>query len=492
MTPCHLALDLGAGSGRAFIGRVGPGTLACDEVHRFSYAPRRADGHLRWNIARLFDGLDAALGGAAAAAAARGWEVTSAGVDSWGVDYGLVDRDGQLVEEPICYRDPRTDRALVDAVLARLPADELFARSGIQLMPINTLFQLAAHVRDGLPPGTARLLLIPDLCHQRLCGSEVSEFTNATTTQLLRAGTHEWDDQLFSRLDLPRTIMPAIVDAGTELGTLGTELQRASSLGAVRVLAPATHDTGSAVVGTPLTAESAFISSGTWSLVGIERDTPIVHPGAARANVTNEGGAFGTVRLLKNVMGLWILESCRREWGAIAGADYAELLADVAAVEGFAGFVYPDDLRFLNPPRMAEAVRAALTASGQRAHDDPVALARVILDSLALRYASVLDTIEDLAGATITTVHIVGGGSRNTYLNQATANASGRIVLAGPAEATVIGNLAVQAIASGEIESVAAARETLRTVVDLARYEPQDEGTWAAARERYRELEPRS
>jgi rhamnulokinase len=394
MIAAHLAIDLGAGSGRAFLGRVGPGTLACEEVHRFSYAPRQAGGHLRWDATRLFAGIDTSLVRTSAAAAARGWNVGSVGVDSWGVDYGLVDAEGRLVEEPICYRDPRTDRALVDAVLARLPADELFARTGIQLMPFNTLFQLAAHVRQGLPARTVRLLMIPDLCHQRLCGSQVTEFTNATTTQLLRAGTHGWDDELFSRLELPRAIMPPIADAGSELGTLRAELQQASSLGPLRVLAPATHDTGSAVVGTPLTAGSAFISSGTWSLVGVERDSPIVHAGAARANVTNEGGGFGTVRLLKNVMGLWILESCRREWGGSVGQgfspagghDYAELLADVAAVEGFAGFVYPDDLRFLNPPsddrggpRRADRLGPARTRRPRRARARHPRLARAAL-----------------------------------------------------------------------------------------------------------------
>jgi rhamnulokinase len=520
MPPSHLALDLGAGSGRAFIGHVRPDRLECHEVHRFSYQPRVADGHLRWDMARLVDGLDASLARAAADARARGWEVTSIGVDSWGVDYGLVDVDGRLVEEPICYRDARTDRRLVDDVLTRVPAADLFARTGIQLMPINTLFQLAAHVREGIPPAAARLLMIPDLCHHRLCGADITEFTNATTTQLLRAGARTWDDELFTRLDLPRALMPPIADAGRELGVLRPDLQRSASLGAARVLAPATHDTGSAVVGTPLTAGAAFISSGTWSLVGVERHAPILHADAARANVTNEGGAFGTVRLLKNVMGLWILESCRREWGApvghgfpppptasarLAGASlasegsspaggcaYAELLADVGALDEFAGFIYPDDPRFMNPDSMTTAIRSSLAESGQHPHDEPVALARVVLDSLAFRYASVLDTIERLTGSPITTIHIVGGGSRNEYLNQATANASGRTVMAGPAEATVIGNLVVQAIASGEIGSVAEARETIRRTARLTRYEPRDDEAWEAARAGYAEVEARA
>jgi rhamnulokinase len=375
-------------------------------------------------------------------------------------------------------------------VFARVPRGELFARTGIQILPINTIFQLAAHLREGLPSAAARLLLIPDLCHHLLCGSLLTEITNASTTGLLAASAGTWDDELFVRLGLPRPLMPEIVAAGSQLGTLKSGLHRESGLDRIPIIAPATHDTASAVVGTPLEPGGAYISSGTWSLVGVERTAPLVNEAAARANFTNEIGAFGTVRFLKNVMGLWILESCRREWERDGRAcEYSDLIAGVAALDGFAGFVFPDAGRFLHPASMVAALRESLLETGQPASDDPVHLTRVILDSLALRYASVVETIESLTGSPITTIHIVGGGARNEYLNQATANATGRQVLAGPLEATAGGNVLVQAIACGEAGSLASAREVLGRSVKAKRYVPIAGDAWARARETYRAIE---
>src|SRR5215218_5689909 len=489
----HLAIDLGAASGRAVLGSLGANGLELHEVRRFTYAPRRVGEHLRWDAARLFEGVRAALGLTRATAADMEVDVISAGVDSWGVDYGLVDGRGQLLEDPVCYRDDRTSDAVLAGVFASVPREELFARTGIQILPFNTAFQLAAHVREGVPPEAAHLLLIPDLCHHLLCGSLVTEFTNASTTGLLAAGTGTWDEELFVRLGLPRPLMPDIVRAGAHLGNLRTGLHRQSGLDSIPIIAPATHDTASAVVGTPLEPGGAYISSGTWSLVGVERTTPLLDDAAARANFTNEVGAFGTVRFLKNVMGLWILESCRREWEREGrGRDYGELIAGAAALDDFAGFVYPDDPRFLNPHSMLDAVRSLLTETGQVAPEDPVQLARVILDSLALRYASVIDTIEALSGSPVTTIHIVGGGALNAYLNQATANATGRAVLAGPAEATAGGNVMVQSIACGEAASLAAARAVLARGVRAIRHEPQARDQWARARERYGAVEKAS
>jgi rhamnulokinase len=486
----HLALDLGAASGRAVLGALGASGLELHEVHRFTYAPRRVGGHLRWDAARLFGGIRASLGLARATAADMEVDVISAGVDSWGIDYGLVDGRGQLVEDPISYRDERTSDAVLATVFGGVSREELFARTGIQILPFNTVFQLAAHVREGVPPEAGRLLLIPDLCHHLLCGSLVTEITNASTTGLLAAGTGTWDDELFARLGLPRALMPEIVQAGAQLGTLRMGLHRESGLDCIPIIAPATHDTGSAVVGTPLAPGGAYISSGTWSLVGVERAAPLLDEAAARANFTNERGAFGTVRFLKNVMGLWILESCRREWERDGrGSEYSELIAGAAALEEFAGFVFPDDGRFLHPVSMLEALRQSLVETGQPAPDDPVHLTRVILDSLAFRYASVVETIEALTGSPLTTIHIVGGGSRNAYLNQATANATGRQVLAGPSEATAGGNVLVQAIACGEVGSLASARDVLGRSVKAKRYAPQAGDAWARAREKYRGIE---
>ncbi len=487
--PYRVAIDLGAGSGRAFIGRVTRDRLDLQEVHRFHYAPRRAAGHLRWDTVRLFDGLRAGLASARAAAAARGGRLDSVGVDSWAVDYGLIDAGGRLLEEPICYRDERT-RGVMEQVFARVPRAEIFSRTGIQFLPLNTLYQLVAHAREGLPPRAARLLLIPDLCHHRLCGSTCSEYTNASTTQLVNARARRWDDELFARLDLPRALMPEIVEAGTTLGGLRVESGDEPGMGALRVVAPATHDTASAVAGTPLERGWAYVSSGTWSLVGVECDAPVMSDEAARANFTNEGGVAGTVRFLKNVMGLWLLERCRSEWSS-AGLtmDVETLIDSVSRVGGFAGFVHPDAARFFNPPSMTAALRAALAETRQPAPDDPVVMTKVILDSLALRYASVVDTIESLTGRPVAGLHIVGGGSQNRYLNQATADATARPVLAGPVEAAAAGNLLVQAIASGEVASLADGRRLLSRLHPPERFVARNAAAWAEARKRFLDIE---
>jgi rhamnulokinase len=485
----HLAIDLGAGSGRAFLGRVEPDRLSFEEVHRFHYQPREADGHLRWDAGRLFDGVRASLTRAGEAAARGGSAIASAGVDSWGVDYGLVDEAGTLVEEPISYRDGRT-AGIMPEVFREVPREEIFARTGLQFLELNTLFQLAAHVRDGLSPRSRRLLLVPDLCHHLLCGSTSSEVTDASTTQLLNVSSGQWDDSLFGRLGLPRHLMAPVVGTGTELGGLRPELGRASGLGGLRVIAPATHDTASAVAATPLADGIAFISSGTWSLVGVERRSPLLGDAVARANFTNEAGAFGTICFLKNVNGLWLLESCRKEWGAAGRApDLPSLLAAAEALPGFAGFVYPDDPRFFNPPSMVREIQSALRATGQAAVDEPAHFAKVILDSLALRYASVIERIEVLTGTPIRAIHVVGGGSLNRYLNQATASASGRPVEAGPVEATVAGNVLVQAVATGSLGSLEEGRALVRRTVRTDVFGPRDAPAWERARARYLEID---
>jgi rhamnulokinase len=495
VTGLHVAIDLGAGSGRAFLGRVDDAGLALEELHRFTYGPRPSAGHLRWDMTALHGGLVAGLAAARERAAASRRPVVSIGVDAWGVDYGLIDAGGALVEEPIAYRDPRTE-GVMDAVLTRVPRAEIFSRTGIQFMPINTIYQLAAHVRDGLAANAAGVLLMPDLCHLFLSGSRSGEYTDASTTQLLNATTRQWDDALFAQLGLPRALMPALVDPGADLGALRPALVAdvGGSPGGdpIRVIAPATHDTASAVVGTPLTPGWAYISSGTWSLVGVERATPLLSGEAEAANFTNEGGAGGTIRFLKNVMGLWILEACRKEWAAAGRAvDYETLLVEAGRLETPPSLVHPDDPRFFNPRSMLGALNDFLHESGQPAPDAPAAVARVVLDSLALRYASVLQTLQSLAGERVLGVHVVGGGSRNTYLNQATADAIGLPVLAGPVEATALGNLAVQAIAMGHLGSLAEAREVIARTGDLQPMAPRPDraSAWSEARARYASLE---
>jgi rhamnulokinase len=488
----RLAFDLGAGSGRAFLGAFGAaGGVDLQEVHRFHYPPRAREGHLRWEMASLRDGLREGLARGGQAAGALGGRVDSVGVDSWAVDYGLLDEAGSLLEDPVCYRDARTEGEMA-RVFSRVAREEIFARTGIQFLPLNTLYQLSAHVRSGIPERAARLLLIPDLCHHFLCGATSTERTNASTTQLLDAATGGWADDLIARVGLPRALLPEVRPPGTDLGVLRRELGAAAGLGAVRVMAPATHDTGSAVAGTPLRPGWAYVSSGTWSLVGVEVDGPLLSPAVRDANFTNEGGAQGTVRLLKNVMGLWLLESCRREWDqGGAAVDLAALLGRVAAVTGFAGFVDPDDPRFFSPRSMVGELQAGLRETGQAAHEDPVLLAKVVLDSLALRYASVVRAIEGLTGRAVPGIHVVGGGSRNDYLNQATADASGRAVLAGPVEAAAAGNLLLQAIAGGEVPSLAEGRRLLAAASPPRRFEPRRVQAWEEAARRYAETHAR-
>jgi rhamnulokinase len=467
------------------LGSVAETGLELDEVHRFHYAPEAKGGHLRWPFARILEGLEAGLRAAKTAAQAP---IESLGVCSWAVDYGLIDERGRLLEDPIAYRDHRTDGA-VERVLEQVPRQQIFERTGIQFLQFNTLYQLHAHVREGLNAKAHRLLMIPDLCHHALCGSTLGEATNGSTTQLVDARTGAWADDLFARLSLPRELMPQLVPAATPLGVLHPRLQREHGLAPVKVIAPATHDTASAVAGTPLEPGWAYISSGTWSLVGVERHAPLLDEAVGRANFTNEGGAFGTVRFLKNVMGLWILESCRKEWLAAGRPSELEpLLRAAAALDRSPGVVFPDEARFFNPASMTAEIQAALAGTGQQVPDEPAAMTRVILDSLGLRYASVVATIESLTGERVPGIHVVGGGCRNDYLNQATADAARRPVLAGPVEATATGNLLLQAVACGRIGSLAEGR---RLVAAPKRFEPRerDAAGLAAVRERYREIE---
>jgi len=488
----HIAVDLGAGSGRVFLAGLEPEQVLLQEVHRFHYPPIEAAGHLRWDLPRIFVEIKDGLRDAAARARELGRQIRSVGVDSWGVDYGLFDAAGNLVEPPICYRYERT-QGVMEQVFAQRPRAEIFKRTGIQFLPFNTLFQLFAHSREGIPTQAHTLLLIPDAINFFLTGKRNSEYTNATTTQMLNARTWKWDCELLEQLDLPVQLLPEIVPAGSEVGLVRTELAAELGVAQVRVIAPATHDTGSAVAGAPIQEGWAYISSGTWSLVGIERSEALINAEVARQNFTNEGGAFGTIRFLKNVMGLWILESCRKEWQRHeAATDYDLLLRDVSVIKGYGpALIFPDDQRFLNPPSMLQAIATQLEETNQAMPSAPSAIAKVILDSLAFRYASVLRTIESLTNQQIEGVRIIGGGSQNRYLNQATANATGLPVAAGPVEATVIGNVLVQAIADGRFASLAEARGYVAGNVPSQNFFPQLTTDLEQARARFAEIEAR-
>jgi len=471
----YVAVDLGAGSGRVILGRFGKEKLELEELHRFPNPIRRCAGHERWDTAALFAEIVQALAGLPD----RGRGVASVGVDTWAVDYGLFDGGGRLLEEPICYRDERT-RGVAERVFEIAPRDEVFARTGIATQPFNTIFQLFAHVHGGGWPREAeRFLMMPDVFHYFLCGRMAGERTNASTTQLLALDSGDWDRELCRRLDLPDAILPPLVEAGTRLGTLAQELAQRLGLPRIDVVAPATHDTASAVAGTPLEDGWAYISSGTWSLVGIETAAPIASEEALAENFTNERGLEGSFRFLKNVMGLWILEECIRAWrksGRELSVD--EISRGMTSAPAFAGFVFPDDPRFYHPADMTQAVRGYLQETGQQAPAKPLALARIVLESLALRCASVLRRVEKLAGRKLLGVRIVGGGSRNDFLNQSIADATGLEVRAGPAEATAIGNLLAQAIAGGRFAGLREGREFLASTLPSKRFLPKDREAW--------------
>ena len=486
----YIAVDLGAGSGRVFLAGLDPGKMLLEEVRRFQYPPTRIEGHLRCDLPAIFDHIKQGLREAGARARQLGKLIQSVGVDSWAVDYGLIDAQGSLVELPVCYRDERT-HGVMEEVFERVSRAEIFERTGIQFMPLNTIFQLFAHAREGLPEQAQTILLIPDVINFFLTGRRVTEYTNATTTQMLNAQTGQWDSELVHLLGLPVHLLPEIVAPGTELGRIRPELSDELGVDAV-IVAPATHDTGSAIAGAPLRKDWVYISSGTWSLVGVEIDKAIINQDVARENFTNEGGAFGTIRLLKNVMGLWILESCREEWkrrGLVV--DYDELLLQVAGIEQSQGLIFPDDPRLFNPPSMLDAVATQLKETGQRVPTDVPAITKVILDSLAFRYASVLRTIESLTKRKVQGVQIIGGGSRNSYLNRATANATGLPVAAGPVEATVIGNVIMQAIAHGRFASLAEARQYVAQHLRSETFVPRVSGTFDETKRRYEEIEAR-
>jgi len=455
----YIAVDLGAGSGRVILARFGDDSLELEVTHRFVQPGTVADGHERWVLREMLTEIERGLEIAGDRLREQPAELRSLGVDTWGVDFGLLDGRGELIADPVRYRDSRTE-GMIDELTALVPREELYARTGTQFQPFNTLVQLLAQVRQGEWPAEARtLLLMPDLVHHHLCGRAAGELTNASTTQALDPRTRTWIPELLQTVGVPPEVMPELVEPGTRLGPLRPALQEALGLPPASVVCPATHDTASAVAATPLEEGWAYISSGTWSLVGAELSEPILTAEALEAGFTNEGGVFGTTRFLVNCMGLWILESCREIWRARGELlPYDELLDRIAKAPPSEVHLSPDDPRFLNPADMIEEIRAHLAERGETAPTDQVALSRMILESLAARYEVILRRLERITGRTIRGVHIVGGGSQNEFLNQATADATGLPVRAGPVEATAIGNVVLQAIGDGVLDDLAQAR----------------------------------
>ena len=473
-----LAVDLGAESGRVWSVRLEEDRLRTAELHRFRNRPVRVRGTLHWDVLSLWreirDGVDAALDSGSEPPAALG-------IDAWAVDFGLLDAHGRLLGNPVHYRDERTD-GMIERVSERIDPEIVFAQTGIQFMPINTLYQLAAMVeaKDVTLDVARTFLTIPDLLHYWLTGRVACEFTNATTTQLYDPVRRRWSPSILGALDVDPSLFPEVVPPGTELG----------SYRGTKVIAPATHDTGSAVAGLPTVGrDHAYVSSGTWSLVGTEVERPVLSEEARAANVTNEGAADGGFRLLKNVMGLWIVQQCREAWRREGEAfDYDELVNLARQAPPLRSLVPVDHPDFLHPGDHPAVLRELCRRTGEPVPESPGAVVRCVLESLALAYRRVLATLSELTGRRFHAVHVVGGGSRNDLLSQMTADAAGLPVIAGPAEATVLGNAAVQFIRLGAFGDLAEARAAIRRSVELRHFEPKDRALWDEAAERYARL----
>jgi rhamnulokinase len=482
----YIAVDLGASSGRIVLGRWGKQNIELTELHRFPNEPVWDGGHLRWDVLSLWQGIKHGL---YIYSTQIGEPLAGMGVDSWGVDYALLDAAGQLLELPYHYRDKRTE-GIAEQIWQRIGRAETFERTGIQFLPFNTLYQLYAHAqRDpSCLQSAARLLMIPDLFAYWLSGRQKGEYTNATTTQFWNVMKNDWDTELLDKLGVPTHFLPPVVLPGTRLGELLPEITQEVGLPpGVSIFAPATHDTASAVVAVPgLDTNSAYLSSGTWSLLGAEVAAPVLHAQSLNFGFTNEGGANGTFRLLKNISGLWLLQECQRAWQA-EGKIYSwqELLALAASASPFGSLIDPDAPDFLSPPHMPQAIIAFCERTGQPSPADTGAIVRCCLESLALKYRYVLEQLEILLEYKLETIRVVGGGSQNTLLCQLTADACNRPVLAGPTEATTLGNLAMQAIASGHLPDLAIAREVIAASVQPVCYQPTpgnaQQAKWQAA-----------
>ncbi len=486
----YLAFDLGAESGRAVLGQFDGKRVTLKEVHRFPNTPVKLSDGLHWDVLRIFAEMKEGLAKAASLAGDAG--LHGIGVDAWAVDFGLLDRDGALVGNPYHHRDERTEGMLEEA-FQRLPKEEIYRTTGIQFLRINTVYQLLAMEASPLLGAGKTLLMMPDLLNYWLTGEKACEYTNATTTQLYDLERNGWATEMMGTLGIPVRLFPRIIPPATELGPLLPEVAEEAGLEGVEVpvIAVASHDTASAVVAVPAEVESfAYVSSGTWSLVGVETPSAVTTLEAMEANFTNEGGLGGRKRLLKNVMGLWLLQECRREW-ARDGEEYSyeELVRLAMEAPAFGALVDPDYPSFMAPGEMPGRVQNFCEETGQKPPQGPGEISRCIFDSLALKYRYVIKQAERLSGHPVEAVHVVGGGSRNALLCQLTAAATGLPVLAGPVEATAMGNVMVQALARGRVASLEEIRAAVRSSVEVERYEPRgDAGRWRDATEHFSKL----
>jgi len=473
-----LAFDFGAESGRAILGILDSKEIKLEEIHRFSNLQLNISGHIQWDISYLFNELKKGL----TSAAAKGHkEFLGIGINTWGVDFGLVGRDNQILGNPYAYRDSRTE-GMINKAFKLMPKEDIYSYTGIQFMPFNSIFQLLSLVESQSPllDVSETLLFMPDLFNFLLSGQKYSEYTIASTSQLLNAEKVGWEKEIFNKLHLPINIMAPVIQPGTVIGQLLPDIARETGVKPVDVIAPACHDTASAVASVPAQSVNwAYLSSGTWSLLGIEVDEPIINEKSLKYNFTNEGGVNGKIRFLRNTMGLWLLQRCLKSWEQNGEPlSYKKLKNLAAGAMAFKNIINPDDQMFLNPPDMPEAIIKFCKKTNQPVPEKKGDFIRCIFESLALKYRFIIDRIKSMSTKPIETIHIVGGGSQNELLNQFSANATGIPVIAGPVEATAVGNILVQAITKKELNGIKEGRELVARSFPLKYYEPENQDEW--------------
>lgn len=472
-----LAFDIGASSGRTIIGNLEDNIISLKEISRFYNGMTLVRGRYYWDIFRIFEDVKRGI----KEAVTQNEIPSSIGIDTWGVDYGLLDETGHILELPYAYRDHRTDGAM-DALFSIIPREKLYDLTGIQFLQFNTVFQLYAAVRDKLPIMSIAkdLLFIPDLLNYLLAGVKKTEFSFATTSQLYNPKSRGWASEIFEKIGVRMDIMQDIVSPGTIIGELTEDILGETGMPHVAVTAVASHDTGSAIAAIPTKDEDfAYISSGTWSLMGIESKVPVISVKSLGFNFTNEGGVEGTFRVLKNIMGLWLIQECKRSWSdAEADLSYAALMRMAAFSKPFKTLIDPDHPTLLNPRNMPEALSGLSGRAKEPVMETPGEFSRCIFESLAFRYRQTIEELKQISDKNIRKIHIIGGGSQNDLLCQFTANATGLPVISGPAEGTALGNIMVQAMAQGEIESLAEIRQVIKNSFKFKEFIPENISEW--------------
>ena len=460
----YAAVDLGGSSGRVTVGQIKDSKILLTEVHRFKHEPVQSEAGLFWDWQFIVDQVIIGLN-----AASDLGPITSVGIDSWAVDYGIINKKGEVIGAPHCYRDGRTD-GLMAKLKAELGVEYIYSRTGIQFIFFNTMYQLVAEKSSAIYLDADKFLMVPDLLNYLLCGAISTEITNASTTQLLNVHTRDWDWEMIEKLGIKKEIFPKINKPGQQMGVINGF----GRLDGIKVISVGSHDTASAVAGTPLPAsgDSAYISSGTWSLVGLELKNPVTDKKAMEFNITNEMGVEDRIRFIKNVAGMWLLEESLDYWAQSGQIYTAAQLAKEAALLPRGAVIDANDPRFEKPGAMPERIAALCKQTNQKIPQTPAEYARCIFDSLADAYVKVLDQLQQAAGVKVNSINIVGGGSANKLLNQLTATATGKTVYAGPVEATVLGNIITQMQASGEIKSLEQARELIKLSTAQEVYQP--------------------